>query len=45
MNTVVNLFDILILHRNILSVGLSVNNALNKGFFVLELSLYIFMAI
>lgn len=43
MNTVVNLFDMLILHHNILSVGLSVNNnALNKWFFLLEFSLYLF---
>lgn len=33
MNTVVNFFDMLILHRSILSVGLSVNNAFIKCFF------------
>lgn len=43
MGTVVNLFNMLISHRNILSVGLSVNNALNKRFFLLEFSLYLFL--
>lgn len=30
INTVVNLFDMLILHRNISSVGLRVKNGFNK---------------
>lgn len=42
MNTVVILFDMLISHRNILSVGLSVNNAFNKCFFFLEFSLFFY---